>query len=588
MVSVLPPAIATQYADPAAGASLLRPPADVFLLNLSEPLRPPCISGSRHEYVKLVLRACGVGMMGWTGTPHEVNGVFTVGKDIDCDRLIIDAQPANRRFVDSPHVNLPDASHLVLLHVPQGHQMFVAKSDLSNYYHHLGLPEWMQPFFALPPLTEQECLEAGLDPSTPYPMCLTLPMGFSHAVFLGNTAHEHIVYGSGVLRPEHNLLQMANPTLSSHHPTHGIIIDDFFMFCLDQQLASRVFARVLAAYRAAGLVVKPSKVVEPTASTVKVIGFDICGSNATVQLPCDSQLSLLRDTLGVLRRGVATGLGLAHLIGRWTHVMLLRRPSLAVLQHVYRYIERADRRRFTLWPSVRRELWMLVGLLPLLHARLDIPFFHNIIASDASELAAGVTCTSMTDSLHRRLWPVCSSREHATMQTVLHAACAPGRTGPTVLDVYEHAYDPQLWAQDLTPPQQRSLLAMAMHAYASLYADVSSTCWSTVISSPWRNMEHINELELRAVLLALHWALSYPSSHSSRVYLLVDSTVTLFALWKGRCSSPRLLIILRKINALLLASGVTLLTGWLPTDINPADAPSRLQTVRGYRAHTHE
>ena len=55
-----------------------------------------------------------------------------------------------------------------------------------------------------------------------------------------------------------------------------------------------------------------------------------------------------------------------------------------------RYCRVAQRRQFTLWPSVRRELSMLLSLLPLLEAHLHAPFFHRAIASDASELAAGV------------------------------------------------------------------------------------------------------------------------------------------------------------------------------------------------------
>jgi peptidoglycan/LPS O-acetylase OafA/YrhL len=51
--------------------------------------------------------------------------------------------------------------------------------------------------------------------------------------------------------------------------------------------------------------------------------------------------------------------------------------------------------------------------------------------------------------------------------------------------------------------------------------------------------------------------------------------VTYYALWKGRCTSPQLLLLLRRVNALLLASGMLLLPGWLPSEINPADAPSR-------------
>jgi hypothetical protein len=56
----------------------------------------------------------------------------------------------------------------------------------------------------------------------------------------------------------------------------------------------------------------------------------------------------------------------------------------------------------------------------------------------------------------------------------------------------------------------------------------------------------------------------------------VDSTVAFFSLWKGRSSSAPLLLILRQIAALLLASGLSLCVGWLPSEINPADKPSRL------------
>ena len=77
-------------------------------------------------------------------------------------------------------------------------------------------------------------------------------------------------------------------------------------------------------------------------------------------------------------------------------------------------------------------------------------------------------------------------------------------------------------------------------------------------------------------MLAVHRVLSSPSALSIRVFLLLDSTVAFFSLWKGRSSSPALLLILRKISALLLAGGLTLLPGWLPSALNPADAPSRL------------
>jgi hypothetical protein len=105
---------------------------------------------------------------------------------------------------------------------------------------------------------------------------------------------------------------------------------------------------------------------------------------------------------------------------------------------------------------------------------------------------------------------------------------------------------------------------------------VSDAPWRTIASKAWLGPEHINALELRAALIAVHWALSYPSALCSRVYLLLDSAVAFFSLWKGRSSSPSLLLVLRKISALLLAGGLSLLPGWVPSAVNPADAPSRL------------
>lgn len=575
LARVLPPDMARVYVDPVRGpAELLRPTAEVFALNAVAPLHPPRVAGARSEYVKLIGRMDEVSMLSFTAHPMAINGAFTVGKDVETDRLIIDAQPANRLFVDSPHVALPDPSHLVQLRVPHGARMQTGKSDLSNYYHHIGMPEWMQPYFALPPLTPSELASLGLDASRAYPMCRTLPMGFSHAVLLAQCCHEHVVYSSGALKREDNLLRMSSPDVTHDRAIHGIEIDDFFLFSLDRALATRILNAVLAAYHAAGFVVKQSKVIMPTDDPVKVIGLmfehDDDG-HTSLRLSSDASIELARTTLAVLRRGALSGIGLAHVIGRWTWCMLVRRPSLGALQHVYRYIQAAHRRRFVLWPSVRRELWMLLGLLPLLHARLDVHIFRHAVATDASELGAGVVCTTVTPALDQRIWPVCSSRHNANLQTVVNAAVSRG--------------EPLVDSDAATTPADPAVefFQRAHREYSSFYDDVMASRWSTIVSSAWLVPEHINALELRAVLLAVHWLLSYPSSHSSRVYLLVDSTVALFALWKGRTSSARLLLIVRKINALLLASGVSLLTGWLPSAVNPADQPSRLISSNTHR-----
>jgi len=559
LLSVLPSHLATLYAAPSS--SLLRSSTAVLTMDFLKPLRRPRVAGARAEYVRLVARMHALGMLAFTAAPKAVNGVFAVGKDRDTDRLIIDAQPANRLFVDAPHVELPGPSHLVQMSIPADAAMYAGKTDLSNCYHHLGAPEWIQPYLALPPLTPAELASCGLPAGAAFPMCTTLAMGFSHAVFLAQNAHEHVVYSSGALRHEHSLLRLRSPTVSRECVLHGIVIDDFFLFTLDRELAERTVQRVLNAYRAAGFVVKQSKVVMPTVTPVKIIGFDVDGSRGTIRLPVQSQLSLVQSTLAVMRADTVTGAALSsHLVGRWTWVMMLRRSILAVLQHAYRYCRVAQLRRFTLWPSVRRELSMLLSLLPLLEARLTAPFFHRAIASDASSVAGGVA-TPLTPPLFERLWPLCSSRHHAAHQAVAHAQrarCADASSCDRAL-------------------RQLGVSSDETASFTSFYGAVAAVPWRTLVSASWRGEEHINVLELRAALLAAHWTLSFPSALLSRVFLLVDSSVAFFSLWKGRSSSPTLLLVLRKISALLLAGGLSLLPGWVPSAVNPADAPSRLQ-----------
>ncbi len=556
MLSVLPKQVADTYTEKSA-SDLLQSDMDVFLLNAARPLKPARVAGTRSEYIALIKRLKCVGMLAFTAKPKSVNGVFAVTKDVDSDRLIIDAQPANRLFNAPPAVALPGPSHIVHLTVPRGERMYVGKSDLSNFYHHIGLPSWMQPYFCLPPLSPKELCSIGILNGMPYPMCVTLPMGFSHAVYIAQCVHEHILYTMSSACLKKNILHLTSPLVPCDDAVHGVVIDDFFIFSRNKKVAEEQLRSVLAAYREAGFVVKENKVVMPTSSPVKVIGLTVDGRAATVTLPLESQLSLTRSTLILMNQKEVTGLTLAHIIGRWTWWMMVCRPSLAILQHSYRFCQMAQHRKFTLWFSVRRELSSLLAIAPLLCARLDSPIFHRAVASDASELGAGVVTTLVSEPLMASLWPLCSNRHHAYVQTLLSAA--ERRT-------LRHRVSP--------------LRSSPLPAFNSYYSSISSSRWTAVISSPWKGEEHINVLELRAALLAAHWSLSYRNSINSRMFMLLDSTVAFFSIWKGRSSSPKLLLVLRKLSALCMASGLQLLLGWVPTELNPADSASRLNKCR--------
>jgi hypothetical protein len=99
--------------------------------------------------------------------------------------------------------------------------------------------------------------------------------------------------------------------------------------------------------------------------------------------------------------------------------------------------------------------------------------------------------------------------------------------------------------------------------------------WRVVASYPRATGEHINVLELHAVLVAVRWRLKQKSGGMQRFSHLIDSQVSQSALSNGRSSSRRLSYELNRIMCLLLASGLTPTWIFVRSGDNPADAPSR-------------
>ena len=100
--------------------------------------------------------------------------------------------------------------------------------------------------------------------------------------------------------------------------------------------------------------------------------------------------------------------------------------------------------------------------------------------------------------------------------------------------------------------------------------------WREVAGWSWKRAgDHINILELRAVLTTVRWMVQRRRLKSCRVLHLIDSLVCLHALSRGRSSSQKLRLVLVKVNSLLLAADLHPCWGYVHTSQNPADRPSR-------------
>ena len=99
--------------------------------------------------------------------------------------------------------------------------------------------------------------------------------------------------------------------------------------------------------------------------------------------------------------------------------------------------------------------------------------------------------------------------------------------------------------------------------------------WKQLFKVRWIQPNHINFLEMRMILNTLLWKSRNPKKVGRRWLHLEDSMVCLYILSKGRTSSHLLQPLAKKIGAIQMGLGCTVLHGHVASEENPTDAASR-------------
>jgi hypothetical protein len=280
--------------------------------------------------------------------------------------------------------------------------------------------------------------------------------------------------------------------------------------------------------------------------------------------------ALMRDTLSLLDAPSIDKRALQTVVGGWTWIALLRRPLLSLLHKVYRFVSVIGDRHFRVWPSVRAELCALLALLPCCVHNMRAPAFAEQLATDASEEKQALVTAPLPalDAERALLWEMALAPSASLLPPSCRSPPPPASLAAEVLQRIQRTS-----VQGIRQPALASALPAFQHADG--YALVAARRWTTIISAAWRFPQHINLLELHAVLSALRWLASRPCAHGTRVLCWIDNAVTAYGLKKGRAHSLPLQALLRHAAVLQVVSGIRLFPLWIPTACNPADRPSR-------------
>ena len=103
--------------------------------------------------------------------------------------------------------------------------------------------------------------------------------------------------------------------------------------------------------------------------------------------------------------------------------------------------------------------------------------------------------------------------------------------------------------------------------------------WRLLYKGRWREREHTNVQETRVAVGLVRHLVRSRRNWGSRVLIFIDSMVGLGALAKGRSSSPPLLRLCRQMAAVALAYEMIVMYRYIPSELNPADGPSRDEDV---------
>lgn len=99
--------------------------------------------------------------------------------------------------------------------------------------------------------------------------------------------------------------------------------------------------------------------------------------------------------------------------------------------------------------------------------------------------------------------------------------------------------------------------------------------WTIVGRYKWNRRESIPVLEGRAVVHGVKHLLRNVGNFNKKHLILSDSLTAVCALDKGRGRAFKMRRITQQVGALCLAANVGMHYRWLPSEWNPADAPSR-------------
>ena len=478
-------------------------------------------------------------------------GLFCVPHKVSSDRLINDRRPLNAREHRLNWCSLPSGPMLCQLLLEPSESVRGSGDDLSNYFYLIKhLKGWLRRNCFGDPITGALCTELGLDPSQKYLAAFKVVcMGDTNGVDIAQATHEAILQAANCMN-EHNMLVYGR-TFPASRTLEGLYIDDHIVIQVVNKKATRqrgkeadelLMQQSRNKYQELGLPRSEKKAFDKTYD-FKAWGTCVCSQTGRVGSPYEKlrQIEVLATEL--VNEGLASKKALQKLVGLFIHPFMHRRECMGLFHHIYAFIEQMPEKGLKkLPPYVKDEILSAILVLPLAEASARWPVSVQISASDASSEGGGRASTITSKAFAKTLYRFSEMNgEYTRLDWDMHG---------------------------IQPPSSMSV------APQPLLDTLQKHHWISTQSIKFGKREHINILELEMIKQEIKCRAN-SGRGGCRIVNLCDSRVALGCFAKGRSSSRNLNHKLRSCVPWLLAGDIHLSNIWVPTDMNPADHPSR-------------
>ena len=532
---------------------------------------------SPKAYADFIVDIFERGMIDFARTATSTITPFFVSKKSGKLRLVLDCRASNMYFAKPPDIALAAGYTFAQLEIPDGEQLYVAQSDVRDYFYSIGLPPGLRGYFALPPIAAHMLPPGLVDPSEveggmTHPRMKVVPMGWSWAMWIAQRIHQHQAALAVDCSPDQVLVDgRPPPDLQAGSPVMIPYADNLNVCGTCKVSVQRAKDKVVQRLRDVGFRVHEE---EDAALHAQALGFIIDGERGQVH-PIPARRDRVRlCLLWLAKRPKISGRAIERIIGHCVHLFMLRRDLLAIFRSVYDFKIACYNKPCKLWKSAAEECRVAAALILTCYADLRKPWSNNITVSDAC--LSGTAVAALEVDSHsvqnvgrcREMWRF-KSKDPLSRARDAALSLDPFVHHETVLPMSHEERDPF----QLNLEFQHVPLEIAC-----------SPEWKVQFASRMTKPEHITLLEGRGTVQAIRHKMRVDGNFGKKHVHLGDNLGMVLAFDRGRAKSVPLLLCCRRATAFAIAGDAVFTHRWLPSEHNAADAASR--QWEGERAET--